>query len=325
MGRCSPKSLASGRRHRHDGAVSDAEGEDSDAMHDAERVIVVGIDGSASALNATRWAAREAVRRKAGLRLLHACHPPATNPRSPISLPRGYADALVEYGENWLEDARNAATDVVPGLAVETVTTMGNPAVDLLAASESAQLLVLGTRGLGGFSSLLVGSVAVAVAARARCPVIVVRGDAKAPAPQTAPVVVGVDGSDAGDDVIEFAFETAELLGVPLIAVHACTYATVEAAWPEVPLSVSNADIEAGRRRILAERLAHWQEKYPGVVVEQRVVRGRPARTLLAEAAGAQLIVVGTHGKTALIGLGLGSVSQAALHHAKCPVAVVGR
>lgn len=184
--------------------------------------------------------------------------------------------------------------------------------------------MVLGTRGLGGFSSLLVGSVAVAVAARAHCPVIVVRGEAESPARQTAPVVVGVDGSEAGDDAVGFAFEAAEMLGVPLIAVNVWTYATIEVAWPEIPLSVPDADIEGGQRRILAERLADWQGKYPGVAVEQRVVRGRPARTLLAEAADAQLIVVGTHGKTALIGLGLGSVSQAALHHAKCPVAVVG-
>ncbi|MQA61739.1 MAG: universal stress protein [Actinophytocola sp.] len=288
------------------------------------KAIVVGIDGSSSALDATRWAARDAARRKTGLRLVHACHLPATNPRSPISLPTGYADALVEYGDNWLQDARSAATEVVPGLAVDTVTSTGNPVVELLSASESAQLVVLGSRGLGGFSSLLVGSVAVAVAARAHCPVIVVRGDADSPARDTAPVVVGVDRSEAGGDAIGFAFEAAELRGVPLIAVNAWTYATIETAWPEVPLKVSEADIEAGQRRVLAERLADWQQKYPEVVTEQRVVRGRPARTLLAQAADAQVIVVGTHGKTALIGLGLGSVSQAALHHARCAVAVVG-
>lgn len=288
------------------------------------KAIVAGIDGSSSALDATRWAAREAARRKTALRLLHACHLPAANTRSPISLPRGFADALVAYGDDWLQDARSAATEVVPELAVDTVSSTGNPVVELLMASETAQLVVLGSRGLGGFSSLLVGSVAVAVAARAHCPVIVVRGDAESPARHTAPVFVGVDGSEAGGDAIGFAFEAAELRGVPLIAVHAWTYATIEEAWPEVPLKVSEADIEADRRRVLAERLADWQRKYPGVVTEQRVVRGRPARTLLAEAADAQLIVVGTHGKTALTGLGLGSVSQAALHHAKCPVAVVG-
>ncbi|GAA5119577.1 universal stress protein [Haloechinothrix salitolerans] len=292
----------------------------------AAHPIVAGIDGSTSALNAAKWAAREAALRETSLLLVHACDAPAVNPRSPVSLPRNYADALREYGDDWLRDAHTAVTaavsDVAPDLEVHTAVEDGHPAEVLINAAASAQLVVLGSRGLGGFSSLLIGSVAVAVAGHAPCPVVVVRGE-EGRSTARDPVVVGVDGSVPGDRALGFAFEVAALRDAPLVAVRAWTYATIETGWPAVPMEISDDDIAGNERRLLDQCLAPWQEKYPEVSAEGRVVRGRPVRTLLAEGAHAQLIVVGSRGRGALAGLGLGSVSQGLLHHADRPVAIV--
>lgn len=296
----------------------------------AARPIVVGIDGSTSAQHAAAWAAREAALRETSLVLVHACDVPAINPRSPVSLPRGYADALREYGDDWLRDAHAAVTDALSAtesdgtrhVEVHTATEDGHPAEVLINAAASAQLIVLGSRGLGGFSSLLIGSVAVAVAGHAPCPVVVMRGDKKRVTSQD-PVVVGVDGSVPSDRALGFAIEAAALRGAPLVAVRAWTYATIESGWPAVPMQISEDDIADNERRLLDESLAPWQEKYPEVSTEARVVKGRPVRSLLAEGAHAQLIVVGSRGRGALAGLGLGSVSQGVLHHADRPVAIV--
>lgn len=291
----------------------------------APRPIVAGVDGSSSALAAATWAAREAALRQTSLLLVHACDVPAVHPRSPVSLPRSYADALRLYGDDWLRDAQSAVAAAEPDVEVRTAIEDGHPGKILIDAAASAQLVVLGSRGLGGFSSLLIGSVAVAVASHTQCPVVVVRGDGM-PSLARDPIVAGVDGSLPGDRALGYAFEAAALRDAPLVAVRAWTYATTEIGWPAVPMAVSDEEIAGNERRLLGESLAPWREKFPDVAVEERVVAGRPVRTLLAEAetAGAQLIVVGSRGRGALAGLGLGSVSQGLLHHADRPIAIVG-
>ncbi|WP_051399738.1 universal stress protein [Haloechinothrix halophila] len=137
------------------------------------------------------------------------------------------------------------------------------------------------------------------------------------------PIVVGIDGSTSALAAVEWAAREATLRGAPLVAVRAWTYATIETGWPTVPMRVSDDDIAGNERRLLDESLAPWQEKYPEVAVEGRVVRGRPVRALLSEGAHAQLLVVGSRGRGAMAGLGLGSVSQGVLHHADRPVAIV--
>lgn len=296
--------------------------------------IVVGVDGSESALRATRWAAREAARRGVPLKLVHTCYLPPVNPRSPVPLPRGYRDALLDYGEDWLGQAKAAAEGAAEGVQVDTEVVVGPSAAELIEQSKTARMIVLGSRGLGGFSSLLIGSVAVAVTAHAECPVVVVRGhehEDDTPAAD-APVLVGVDGSEAGDAALGFAFDAAATLVVPLIAVHVWNGGTIESGWPTPSMVHSYEELEADEERLLAEGLAGWGEKYPDVDVHRRVRRGHLARELLREASyglgaphhpPAQLIVVGARGRGALAGLALGSVSQAVLHHAKCVVAVV--
>jgi len=289
----------------------------------AHHAILVGVDGSSSALHATRWAAREAARRRVPLRLFHACVLPAVS-RPTVSLPGGAVEALVELGHQWLRRADWEARDVAPGIEIHTDLRVGLAAGQLIEESAHARLVVLGSRGLGGFEGMLVGSVSVGVAAHGHCPVVVVRGRTlEDPPPEGGPVVVGVDGSPVSEAAVAFAFDTASLWGVPLVAVHTWQDMSAGETWSVLPFDIDYEAVAEDERRLLAERMAGWREKYPDVEVRQRVVRDRPVRGLLAAAEGAQLIVVGSRGRGALKGVGLGSTSQALLHHSACTVAVV--
>jgi nucleotide-binding universal stress UspA family protein len=285
--------------------------------------IVVGVDGSTSALQAVRWAAREAARRDAPLRLVHVCFlMPVRHPRQ-VAPPPEYHDALLEQGRHWLNQATEMARTVAPDVALSTDLRDGLAADVLVKESKAAQLVALGSRGLGGFRGLLVGSVSVALSAHAYCPVVVMHGPSGDGAPpESGPVVVGVDGSPLSDAAIEFAFSAASSRGVPLVAVHSWMDVDMAGAWAGLPNTIDWEFIGAGEARVLDESLAGWVDKFPGIEVHKVVERDRPQRALLTAAAGAQLVVVGTRGRGALTGLGLGSVSQSLLHHAECPVAV---
>jgi nucleotide-binding universal stress UspA family protein len=281
--------------------------------------VVVGVDGSSSALDAVRWAAGEAGRRRTTLQLISAFGWLETNHLGDHGLGGRYREALLRRTRAEVSAAAEAAAEAAPGVEVSERVVDGFPVPLLVAASRRAQLVVLGDRGLGGFTSLLVGSVAIGLAARAECPVVVVRGERSSDA---GPVVVGIDGSRISEAALAFAFEAAAIRKVPLVAVHAWTDSVLEAA--VAPLLDWDA-IEADEHRLLAERLAGWSEKYPDVAVRRVVARDRPAHALIEQATGtaAQLVVVGSRGRGSAAGLVLGSVSHAVLHHSPCPVAVV--
>jgi nucleotide-binding universal stress UspA family protein len=283
--------------------------------------VVAGVDGSDRALQAVRWAAAEAARRRLPLRLVAAHTWPVGgfvgDPGLGVDPRAVLRDAMLGH----LAAAAAAAAEVVPGLTVERADVEGDPAVVLAAESERAALVVLGDRGLGGFTGLLLGSVAVALCTRAACPVVVVRGVETDPAvPRTEPVVVGVDGSPGSEAAVAYAVDAAVLRGVPLVAVHAWRDVLVDATM--APLVDWDA-VEADEREVLAERLAGTRTEHPDLVLRKLVVRDRPARALVDESRGAQLVVVGSRGRGEVRGLLLGSVSQQLLHHAHCPVVVV--
>jgi len=284
------------------------------------RPILVGVDGSSSSLQAVRWAAREAARRGVPLTLLHSCFVPSPEPYTPIRLPRTYRQALLDQGREWLADAESAAREAAPDIAVTTQLHTGGAADQLIRESGAVGLVVLGSRGLGGFTGLLLGSVAVALAAHSHGSVVVVRGES---APDTGSIVVGVDGSPLSDAAVDFAFAAASSRGVPLVAVHAWTAHALQDSWVVLPMRIDYEAVAEDEEQLLADRLSAWQAKYPDVEVRQRVIQDRPAHALLTEAHDAQLIVVGSHGRGRLTGLGLGSTSQALLHHSECPVAVI--
>jgi nucleotide-binding universal stress UspA family protein len=290
----------------------------------AHHSIVVGVDGSPSALFAVRWAAREAVRRHTPLRLYHACVLPPATPQARAQLMDGVVEGLIERGHHWLREAAWVGRDIAPAIELHKDLSLGAAAGHLIEESKRARLVVLGSRGLGGFERMLVGSVSVAVAAHGHCPVVVVRGPTPTgPPPEGGPVVVGVDGSPVSDAAVEFAFDEASLCGVCLVAVHTWTDMSVGETWSVLPFDIDYEAVAGDERRLLAERMAGWREIYPDVQVRWSVVRDRPVRGLLKEADGAQLIVVGSRGRGALTGMGLGSTSQALLQHSTCPVAVV--
>ncbi|MFH9858915.1 universal stress protein [Streptomyces sp. NPDC017202] len=285
-------------------------------------LVVVGVDGAESSLAAVEEAAREARARGAGLRIVHAFVWPAmhvpTGP-SPLGPPEGGIRAMVDrLTAEAVERARAAAPDVDVRHAVVT----GEPLTVLEAQSREAELVVVGSRGMGGFVGLLVGSTAVHLAAHGRCPVLVVREPARA----DGPVVVGVDGSAAGRRAVDFAFAEAELRKVPLVALHAWTTWNAPLPAPQdasEPYANPPGALAAEEERLLSEALAGFRERYPGVVVDHEVVHGGAREALIEASRSAQLVVAAARGRGGFTGLLLGSVSQALLHHAHCPVAVV--
>ncbi|WP_410582552.1 universal stress protein [Amycolatopsis sp. lyj-108] len=289
-------------------------------VNGTNRPIVVGVDGSTSAAQAARWAAREAARRSAPLVIVHASAP------VPVAVPHAmalgpYRHALEEQGRQWLAEATAAVKETAPDVMVSTELSIGGAAEQLIGRSASAELVALGSRGLGGFTGLMVGSIAAAVATHGHCPVVVVRGaDAQTEPRQDGPVVVGMDGSPASQAAVPFAFEAASSRDAPLVAVHAWSDLPIATVWD---LAADWGAIEQQETKLLAQWLAEYQTQYPDVPVEQVVARDRPAHILLDHAKSAQLVVVGSRGRGGFRGLLLGSTGQALIYHAACPVAVV--
>lgn len=279
----------------------------------AVRPVVVGVDGSASAYRAVEWAAGEAHRRGVGLRLVRAFS--WTTADHPTGWVARYRDEMLDVSRRQVARAVRIAADTRPDVEAESQVAIGAPIEVLSSEARRAQLLVLGDRGLGEVAGLVLGSVAVSLAARGACPVVVVRGER---AGADGPVVVGVDGSPVSEAALAFAFDAAAARGVDLVAVHAWSPTAIDeelASLVEWDASVESA--------VLAERLAGWGQKYPQVAVRRTVVRDGAVRALVTASAGAQLVVVGSRGRGNAAGLLLGSVSHGVLHGAHCPVAVV--
>ncbi|MDT7575453.1 MAG: hypothetical protein QOH17_1786 [Pseudonocardiales bacterium] len=285
--------------------------------------IVVGVDGSTSALHAALWAADEAAQRHLRLRLVYANNEFSFGATGGLAPPQSFFDAMQVAGFQLLADVESAIREVHPDLDIAVNLQTAAAVPSLLAQTEDALLLVLGSRGTGGFRGILVGSTAVALVAHGDCPVAVIRGATEDAAPPAeGPVVVGVDGSPTSDAAIATAFDEASWRGAGLVAVHAWSeYASDHVRFQA--LDEGREQVEQMENELLAQRLAGWQEKYPDVAVRRVVTSGRPVEQLLDQAAGAQLIVVGSRGNGGFSGMLLGSTSQALIRHATCPLLVV--
>lgn len=312
-------------------------------------LVVAGADGSESSLAAVELAAYEARLRGAVLRVVHIFDLPPSDVLAGHVLSGGQSTVVPPEQEAILREVGNhvadAAVDRARAVEHEVDATgmvaRGNPTTILEEQSREADLLVVGSRGLGGFKGMLLGSTAVSLAARGRCPLLVVREPQQARrttgadvgrdthpphGPDAGPVAVAVDGSPVGDRAVEFAFAEADLRGTNLLAVHAYTHWSASLPEPPDPrgaYAYEPGTLEENERRVLAAALSGHQERHPDVVVERWLVTGN-TRDALVEASGtAQLMVVGARGRGGFTGLLLGSVSQAMLHHAECPVVVV--
>ncbi|WP_405096021.1 universal stress protein [Micromonospora sp. NBC_01412] len=286
---------------------------------DSSAPVVVGVDGSAIALDAVRTAAREAASRRRPLRIVHAFIWPLMRVTVDPAPGAPAGAGLRNQAERYVAEAVTEAGRIAPEVVVTGAVVDGSPAPVLLAESRDASLLVLGSRGLGGFAGLLIGSATVQLSARAACPVLVVRGESRA----DGPVVVGVDGSELSTEAVGFAFDEAARRGVPLVAVHTWLYPAPLGPGDILPLVYDLEALAAEEERALAESVAGFAAQYPDVPVQQRLTRGSPAGVLVEESKTAQLVVVGARGRGALAGLLLGSVSHAVLQHAHSPVAIL--
>jgi nucleotide-binding universal stress UspA family protein len=269
--------------------------------------IIAGYDGSAGSGEALRWAAREARARGTALTICLAWTP---DDLAPLGEERAH-DHARRRGEDILARGARLAGSVPDLAEVRTVMLEGSPAHVLCERSSTADMVVVGSRGHGGLAGSLLGSVPWQVACHGQGRVVVVRGQWRPVNQAPGPVVAGVDGSPASQDALTFAFEEAALRDVPLVAVCA----------------LADAPGQLGGMRQMEEGFSHLmishEKEHPEATVLRQVAIGTPRSALLAAAAEAQLLVVGSRGLGGLEGMSLGSVVAALLHHSPCPVAVV--
>ncbi|MFC4495663.1 universal stress protein [Streptomyces ovatisporus] len=284
--------------------------------------VVVGVDGSPSSLTAAEQAAVEASLHGVGLHLVHVQTWLSAPPGPGTKVYEPLEEALEREAESYLAEAVTRARAVAPGVEVTGTVIPGEVLPTLVELSRSASLIAVGSRGLGGFSGLLLGSVAVHLASHAHCPVLILRGTAD----PSSPIIVGVDGSPANRRAIDFAFAEASLREVDLVAMHVWSEWTVPPSPPPdkaMAYAKKPGELREEEEALLAEALSGCCEQYPDVRVKLHSVRGRTREELLAASRNARMLVVGARGRGGFTGMLLGSVSQAALHHAHCPVVVV--
>ncbi len=290
-------------------------------------LIVVGVDGSWRHTAALDWALHEAALSRTPLRAVHvvderARHRPFFGPvdvdgQRYTPVPIGEATALVDEVMSY---ARAADPTLDLGADIE----VGPPGRKLVEVGAEAKMLVVGRRGMGIFSRLMIGSTSEVAANQAQCPVVVVPDGWQPQRHRGGPIIVGVDGSSPSEAALEFAFEVATVHHVPLWMVHVWDVPSA-VAWDTAGITDLHDRWKAVAEQTLDEVAEQWHRKYPDVDLRQKVRQSHPVLGLLdaAIATDAQLLVVGGHRHNRITGMLLGSVARGVLHHATWPVAVV--
>ncbi|ASN22838.1 universal stress protein [Streptomyces pluripotens] len=265
--------------------------------------VVVGVDGSEASLEAVGWAAVESARHGVPLHILHA------------AAGGGEAAGLIAT-------ASGRARQSAPTVRLSSEVVADDAASALIDKGRDAFALVLGSRGVGGLAEMLLGSVSLAVAARAECPVVVVRGQVGHRNDRFGSVVVGVEDEESSGAALQFAFREARVRHCRMVAVHAWSAPAGACTTPQAP----SWPLEAHRRpptQVLDDTLRGPTALYRDVPVERRLVEEPARRALLEAASEADLLVVGARPRLVHSGLQLGLINHALLHHAPCPIAVV--
>lgn len=266
-------------------------------MNEAVSRIVLGYNGSSEADLALRWAARTAKVQHLRLQVLIV----ASHMDPVVGHFREANDRLVE---EWRTLAlRRLAGEGVPTSPVEIQRGPTGPV--LVAATGSAAMLVVGSRGHGLATGPLRGSVSQHLARHGSCPVVAVRPTRD---PAAGRIVVGVDGYPESEAALRFACERAARHGGKVTVLHAYR---------------AHATTQEQAARLLDDYATGFRDDFPGLVVEALSAPGSPAELLVEQSASASLVAVGSRGRDAIAELSLGSVSQQLLHRAECPVAVV--
>ncbi|MFK0110060.1 universal stress protein [Streptomyces sp. NPDC091217] len=278
------------------------------------QTIVVGLDPDPDHRGALVWAADEAACRRVSLLVLYALGAPALA-RGPIPPWANWTDDVQTGAERLLKDAVAFAELRHPHLEVSGVITEGGPESALSERSVDAALVVVGSWHLSAAQEAFTsGGVAVPLAARSSCPVVMVPERRTPPAAQ---FVVGVDGSPDSAAAVDLAFEEASLHGADLRAMY---------VWHPPVLGVLDEGAAVAEcRRVLGETVVGRTGAHPEVGFEHEVVRGHPVQVLTDASERALGLVVGTRGLGGFAGLLLGSVGQGVLRHARCPVLTVPR
>jgi nucleotide-binding universal stress UspA family protein len=270
-------------------------------------------------LDAVKMAAAEAALRYRPLRIVHAFTWPLVRMGKLPGMPSPSLLPFEEQARRYLEEAVQVAAQAASNLPVTADLITGAAVPVLLAESRDATLIVLGDRGLGAFTGLIVGSVAVQIATHGYCPVLVVRGESRI----AGPVVVGVDGSQTSVLAVTFAAEYAARRSAELVAVHTWQFPASVGPGDMLPLAYDASLLEEEERRVLAESVSGLNESHPDLLIREEVTYGPAGRVLTEWSRRAQLVVVGDRGHGGFTGLLLGSVSQHLIYNAECPVAVV--
>lgn len=292
---------------------------DRSAAPAAEGRVVVGVDGSEPSLRALDMAAEEAGRRGVALEMAISAGWPR---RSRVPVTEADTERIKAAAATVLDDAGKRAHEHRPGLRVMAqIHTEALAADTLVKASKSAALTVVGTRGHGGFAGLLIGSVSLRVATHCEGPLLVVGDSRKGGGTERGTVMVGLH-SESDEPALRFGFEEAARRGSSLRVLH---------AWhqPRMPGRLQVPPSEAQQARSAASDLVRTMvdpvtKDHPGVEVSADEQGGSPAATLIEASRAADVLVIAVHRhQHRRLGLQLGSVAHAVLHHAHCPVVLV--
>jgi nucleotide-binding universal stress UspA family protein len=275
---------------------------------------VVGVDASAGAQVALDWALARADRLGPVRPVMSWEYPAAAFAPAPIGWPVAPAEEMQAATEIALDSVLSGYEDLV-GEVVE-----GRPGAVLVERSEDADLVVVGSRGHGGFRSALLGSVSSTVASHAECPVAIIPHDREVGLPEQERIVVGIDGSANAASALRWALDYARP-GDEVVALG-CWDIPVMTGYEA--FVVDGDEIEASMRRVLDEEV-DAAESVDGAAgrITRLVRRGDPRSVLRDEAARADLLVLGSRGHTGVAELLLGSTTSALVHKPLCPVVVV--
>ena len=280
----------------------------------------MGVDGSAAALDAVRWAAHDAALRNVPLTLVHVVDAPV--PGSPAGFRQWQETRAHEFIKSATKVAEESTFERGP-VQIDSKVFYSATVPTLVDLSKEAEMVVVGYRGRGGvLVRTFLGSVSSGLVYHAHCPIAVIHDDKPLVSNVArAPVLVGIDGSPASEAATALAFDEASRRGVGLVALH---------AWSDLRVSdlkelFPNFDWDthlSEEEEMLAERLAGWHERYPDVGIRRKIETGEPARPLIDASERAQLLVVGSRGVGGFPGMLLGSVGAAVVNRARIPVIV---
>jgi nucleotide-binding universal stress UspA family protein len=280
-----------------------------------DKAIVVGVDASERSHAAVSWAIAEASLGSRPLTLLHVLDKRTV----PVPVLGQESD---QHGWRLLTQLERELKSKAPTVAVRKEMAVG--AVDSCLVSQSAEqaALVVGRRGLGSFTRLLVGSTSLSAASHARVPVVVVPEHWQVDAHDTEPVVVGVDHRDLQPAALEFAFAESRRHNVPLVAAHGREVAELDRD-PSTAAATVDERAELDSADALQHVVEPFRQAYPEVTVSLLHSREHPLTVLLDHAGPTQLLVLGRHSNRRRGGFPFGSVARGVLHYAEVPVAIV--